>query len=58
MQHTPSMRSPLTHALAAVQVAPRALLGTQAEPLQYWPLAHWALAVQLVGQLALAPEQA
>ncbi len=58
LQHTPSTQLPLTHAFAAAQVAPRGFLGTQAEPLQYWPAAHWLSAVQLVGQPALIPEQA
>ncbi len=58
LQHTPSTQLPLTHAFAAAQVAPGAFLGTQAEPLQYWPAAHWLSAAQLVGQPALTPEQA
>ncbi len=56
-QHTPSMQLPLTQVLAAVQAAPRVFMGAQVNPVQYWPTAHWASAVQLVGQLALTPEQ-
>ena len=40
LQHTPSTQLPATHSLSAPQVVPRTFLGTQAEPLQYWPTMH------------------
>jgi hypothetical protein len=57
VQHVPLTQSPLRHWPPRVQLPPAGKRPMHMPPVQSSPLAHCELAVQLVGQPAVAPTQ-